>query len=141
MVTIARKDWLDLGRRFSEAKGPDRDLDIELTIALGLPPTHMRRDPGCFQWYAHVAPDDYDTFEAPRFTTDIKAVIDMIKRTMPGYRYMSVGGDPCPTYKAIGAVWQHGRFGNDECKGETEELALCTAYCIARADQKVLAAA
>lgn len=69
----------DLIARLEKATGPDRELDGDIAVYLGLPPKEMQRDTHRrWLWYAQVSPEDFDSWEAPPLTESIDAAMTLV---------------------------------------------------------------
>ena len=118
----AADEWRDLARRCREAKGADREIDLALAEAL---------------YASGVSPVNY----APEvwlmrnggWADSIDAIVVLIEKTLPGYDWR-VGKCPIDGADKYDAQLYHEDDAKDtDADASSPALALCTAYCEARA--------
>jgi len=83
--------------RLRSAESGNRELDGDIALALGQVDAEAvnwtRREDG-WLWYRFVEPDDFDTWEAPPYTTSIDAALALVERMLPDAN--CVGYDKTP---------------------------------------------
>ena len=137
----AADEWRDLARRCREAPGPDRE--INLALARSIDAVVMWQKDGCAaQEYTHW-----------HFTGSIDDIVTLIEKTLPGWAW-KVGtcsvsddawlvpdfNDPVHGSRLLeqfgpiesGSIWDQG-IDIDRRPPGNVTVALCTAYCEARA--------
>jgi len=76
--------------RLRSAESGSRELDGDIALALGQVDAEAvnwtRREDG-WLWYRFVEPDDFDTWEAPPYTTSIDAALALVERMLPDALY------------------------------------------------------
>ncbi len=120
--------WLDLAKRCAKATGLDCDLDIDIAQTafpeIGPYVSRCAGDPPMF-WH-----DPYRKEECPPFTSSLDAIVSLIEKTLPGYDLLvtKIAGN----YE--GNIGPEGSFKAHVGYGKSYALALCQAYCLARAE-------
>ena len=117
----AADEWRDLARRCREAPGPDRE--INLALARSIDAVVMWQKDGCAaQEYTHW-----------HFTGSIDDIVTLIEKTLPGYDWR-VGKCPIDGADKYDAQLYHEDDAKDtDADASSPALALCAAYCEARA--------
>ena len=131
----AADEWRDLARRCREATGPDREIDADIYIAINIPAERAGRIDkldGYVGWWPKNEPY-VGSVETPKYSFSLDAIVALIEKTMPGYDWR-VGKCPIDGADKYDAQLYH----EDDAKGTDEDasspaLALCAAYCEARA--------
>ena len=138
-------EWRDLARRCREAKILDVEIDAEICIAAQYTGTNekgivsnVRLDPDFSDDDLCFAVDGVDDCcnSVPELTGSIDAIVALIEKTMPGAgievnKYWTAKFD-APVWSA--RLWHGGKgqeFSADDAPSAA--LALCAAYCEARA--------
>jgi hypothetical protein len=73
-------DIAALLERVTAATGSNRELDGDIALAFGLPPSHLTRREDGWLWYQFIEPDDWDTWEAPTYTASVDAALALVER-------------------------------------------------------------
>ena len=122
-----------LVERIEAATGPDRELDVEIALSLGIV---TEREGNTF--YGHrdygtmVLEHDYYDYaggppELPHYTTSIDAAMTLVPEG-----WMRIFGDDPDSGKAVAGLYK-GSEGDAKSIAETIPLALCAAALRARA--------
>ena len=124
------KTWLELAARCKAAIRPDREIDADFALALGMVPDGMQRDGRRAFWFVQTASDDFDTFEAPYFTEDLSTITNFVDVSLPGWWWNVSSSRP-----VLGAPAMMGFGGNPyvTVTGATPALAMSQAVARAQA--------
>lgn len=85
----------ELRKRVEGASGPDREMDLDLALALGLAPTGemWKRRKGRYNQGGHPelredrspAPGPWPTFTAKPYSSSLDAALSLVERKLPGW--------------------------------------------------------
>ena len=135
MSMTTRTTWEALAARCREATASDILLDGDIALlADQIPAGYTRRD--SITWIYPVPPFIQLVYSAKPLTASIDAIVSLIEKTLPGW-----GIDfakPCELGTASYGARASTFHGVHLFSGEaaTPALALCVAYCIARAEME-----
>ena len=115
-----KNEWLALAERCEQATASDRDIDEAIMRALGLQIV-VNRDG---RWIYDAETDA--TEKLPELTESIDAMHAMMKRYQPAWEW-------CVTSQSAAYVHYSADFPIQAIKEGLPALALCVAYCYARA--------
>lgn len=115
----------DIIARLEKATGPDRELDGDISEAIGFSPVDYRRgEPRWASMYWFQLSDRVDPWPCPPYTASIDAALTLV----PEGADWNVGANPPSADIAHRAE----RWMTDECFSATPAIALCIAALKAR---------
>ncbi len=135
---IKKQEWLELAQRCEKATGPDREMDGDIAAALALHPSWLPRFPERpWLWADFIAPDDWETWEAPCLTdtAHLGAIVALIERTLPGWSGCFDFGKPFPDGALEAQLIGPGLGDLIYGKASTPALAICAALLRALASK------
>ena len=126
-----RTTWEALAQRCREATGPDRQLDADIQ--------RMFDGRACFRpgigwkrWWPETSRWGY----LEPVTGKIDAIVSLIEKTLPGWWWeleSFVARSDSIDSKPRAVIGHYDRAGETKGEAKTPALALCAAYCMARA--------
>lgn len=122
----SRDQWKALAARCAEAKGPDREIDWLILQAIGW---RRVKEGHPFGWVVYDG-DQRANQILPNLTASLDAIVSLIEKTLPGYDWR-VGKTPSQYDAQLYYGVEGDSFDED---APTPALALCVAYCLARAE-------
>ena len=128
MSETTRATWEALAQRCREATASDILLDGDIEIAADqIPAGYTRRD--SITWIYPVPPFIQLVYSAKPLTTSIDAIVSLIEKTLPGKAWEIASPYSWSGENALSAA----DVGLNREYATTPALALCAAYCTARA--------
>jgi hypothetical protein len=125
---VTKEEWLTLAERCEKATGPDRDIDAEIYDAT----THHLLYAGEYAGKRAVRRSGGAVW-LPFFTYSIDDITALIEREMPKAMGSVQFGES--VFPASGGYVAQLIIGEPDytCEGRTPALALCAAFCRAKA--------
>ena len=134
MSMTTRTTWEALAARCREAITRNILLDGDITLlADQIPAGYTRRD--SITWIYPVPPFIQLVYSAKPLTTSIDAIVSLIEKTLPRTLWQTSSRTPmiATPFKAEATIYPLDSASFIEELAATPALALCAAYCIARA--------
>jgi hypothetical protein len=108
-------DLKALLERVEKTTGPDRELDIDMALALNLAPAEYKFLPEQRSWQFYVfARDDVVFWTPPEWTSSLDSALALVEEKLPGFRWVrNISGGISIT---TDGPWYHGvpnRLAND----------------------------
>ncbi len=136
-----REKWLALAERCEKATGPDREIDYLVSAAVGNIPEGCRRN-GAFSWICPRPSLMTVTYHSPvSYTASLDAITDLIERELPKAGWEVCGGKTRDKIASRAWTWLawawfegSGILGKSVSRAKTPALALCAAFCRAKAE-------
>lgn len=125
-------EWNALAERCRDAKGADREIDGDISLAVGEAQDVFKDTPYVDREGARFVGRGM-VFSAPYYTASLDAIVALVERELPGWIWTiySKAEGPHPTPRAtVVATDYRTQIG---CNGQTPALALCAAFCLAMA--------
>jgi hypothetical protein len=128
-------DLEQLLERVRAAKGADREIDGDIAEAFEIAPSHLPRVTHITSWlWAQFVEPDWETWEAPAFTSSIDAALELVERKLPGW----FGEDGRHTWGSHAILYTGEGSGRAriECYAPTRPLAILAALLSALIAQR-----
>ena len=130
MSMTTRTTWEALAARCREATASDILLDGDIEIAADqIPAGYTRRD--SITWIYPVPPFIQLVYSAKPLTTSIDAIVSLIEKTLPGSGWSI--NQRLGEQEAFAEIETRSYTVSAKGVSYTPALALCAAYCMARA--------
>lgn len=134
---MTRDEWLDLAKRCEEAKGADREIDVEIALAIDLHPPGLEKLRNIIHLWGTVSAFVADltvinawTRALPKYTDSLDALAGLAKTVLPGCTWHISNPDGF----GRASLW-----GEDDVVARglaaSPPLALCAAFCRAMAER------
>ena len=134
-----REQWLDLARRCEKARGPDREIDRAI-FDLANPGEWRPRAPGARIKWCYSAKTGFVMLRSkrgyPALTYSLDAAVALIEKSMPdtALECHKMGSAACVIlFRCDATGWHDPSYGRFSAEAVSLPLALCAAYCAARA--------
>ncbi|MDR3502912.1 MAG: hypothetical protein P4L79_10040 [Legionella sp.] len=128
-----RSEWNALAAKCEAATGLDREIDVLLAVAVGdVPAGYVRHD--AFTWICKQKYGLPLTYSPATFTDSIDAIVSLIRRELSGWHW-ECGADKTAMVRDAADIWESSVKNDHVCwKAASPALALCTAFCRAKAE-------
>lgn len=125
-----RSEWTALAVWVEQATGLDREADHKLAASAGLIPERMTRKG---DYYSEDVSPGYRSWACPAYTASVDAILALIAETLPGWGWVLGNEGYCNLYPPDYDSQRNPSSISSAEWPETPALALCAAYCRARA--------
>jgi hypothetical protein len=133
------EEWQKLAGKCALSSQPDRQLDGEIALGCGMPQAFFGEAFGARLVEGPELTGDGGTwtgagktFKAPAFTASIEAIIEVIRRDLPGWN-LSI--QTCPDFfeARLSNARLSSRTEKPVSRAQTPAQAACSVYCRAKA--------
>jgi hypothetical protein len=132
---MTKEAWLELAKRCEAATGPEREIDVAITLAI-----HPYLASGPFaqtrlgRWVRMYGGPIFKG--APNYASSIDAITALIERELPGHLHGYLPGGKAVGFSDV-IIWSGYAFSGLDfvagSRGSSPALALCAAFCLAKA--------